>query len=380
MTTLIAPRGLAGVAVADTTIGDVRGEQGFFHYRQYDATELARSRTYADVCALVLDGALPGAGDTTSLARLARGRALPPSVIPALTAIATAPGDTATHLRSAWPLVAAAIGVHPLLDTDAATRLDQAWTLAALAPTLAATLHRLAHAEPAPEPDPGLDVATDYVRMVTGVTPDAAHARAIEQYLILTVEHGFNASTFTARVIASTGADIGAVVVGALGALTGPLHGGAPSRTLDALDAIGTAANAEAWVRAEVAAGRRMMGFGHAVYRTVDPRSELLRAVAIGLGGPSVERAIGIEREVVRTLRELKPDRPLLANVELYAAVVMEACGLPRSMFTPTFATSRIVSWCAHALEQAADGKLIRPSARYVGPEPPVPVPVVVSA
>ena len=377
MTTLIAPRGLAGVAVADTTIGDVRGEQGFFHYRQYDATELARTRTYADVCALVLDGALPAGDDTTAVVRLADGRVLPRDAMPTLVAIAASPGDTATHLRAAWPVVAAAIGIGPLLDTDPATRHEHAWALAALAPTLAATLHRLARGEAAPTPDPALDVATDYLRMVTGARPPAAHARAIEQYLMLTMDHGFNASTFTARVIASTGADLGAVVAGALGALTGPLHGGSPARTLDALDAIGDAANAEQWVRRETAAGRRIMGFGHAVYRTLDPRSELLRSVALELGGPVIERAIDIEREVVRTLHELKPDRPLLANVELYAAVVMEACGLPRTMFTPTFATSRMVSWCAHALEQAADGKLIRPSARYVGPEPPVPVPVI---
>ena len=375
MTTIIAPRGLNGVVVAETAIGDVRGDEGFFHYRQYDATELARRRSYADVVALILDGLLPRPGDEAAAARLAAGRALPASVVPALRAVAAAPGDTATHLRASWPLVAAALGARPLLDTEPDERLRLSWALSAAAPTLAAALHRLATGAEPLDPDPSLDVATDYVRMVTGCTPDAAHARAIEQYLILTIDHGFNASTFTGRVIASTGADLGAVVAGALGALTGPLHGGAPSRTLEAIDAIGAPDAAEAWVRAEVTAGRRVMGFGHAVYRTIDPRSELLRSVAVALGGPVIERAIGVEGEVVSTLRSLKPDRPLYANVELYAAVVMEACGLPRSMFTPTFATSRLVSWCAHALEQAGDAKLIRPSARYVGPEPPVAVP-----
>ena len=380
MTTITAPPGLHGVAVADTSIGDVRGDEGFFHYRQYDATELARHRRYADVVQLVLDGALPAAGDHTAAARLAAGRALPAAVLPALAAIAAAPGDTTTHLRAAWPLVAGALGVRPLLDTGAPERARLAWAFAAVAPTLAAALHRLAGGLAPLDPDPELDTAADYVRMATGRRADAAHARALEQYLILTVDHGFNASTFTARVIASTGADLGAAVAGALGALAGPLHGGAPSRTLEAIDAIGTPAAAEHWVRAEVAAGRRIMGFGHAVYRTVDPRSELLRDVVVGLGGTAVERAIGIESEVVRTLRALKPDRPLYANVELYAAVLMEACGLPRTMFTPTFASSRTVSWCAHALEQTEAAKLIRPSARYVGPVPPVPVPVPVSA
>ncbi|MFP5489840.1 MAG: citrate/2-methylcitrate synthase, partial [Acidimicrobiia bacterium] len=200
--------------------------------------------------------------------------------------------------------------------------------------------------------------------------PSEKHVRALEQYLVLTIDHGFNASTFTGRVVASTGADLVDVICAALGALAGPLHGGAPSRALDALDAIGTPDRAADWVRGEVAAGRRIMGFGHAVYRAPDPRSSLLRTVAEQLGGPLVERAIAIEAEILTTLAELKPDRPLPSNVEFYAGVIMEAVGLPRPMFTPTFAVSRTVGWVTHALEQAAAGKLIRPTARYVGPEP----------
>lgn len=373
MATIIdVPRGLTGVAVADTTIGDVRGDEGFFHYRQYDATGLARHRTFEDVVALVLDGALPADAATSQAvrARLGAGRRLPDGLLPALDAVAGQPGGTAVHLRAGLALLGATLGTTPLLDLTPPERAEQAWATAAAMPTLVAALHRLTHGHQPIAPDPTAGVAADYVRMVTGTAPDAAHTRALEQYLILTIDHGFNASAFTGRVIASTGADLGAVVTGALGALCGPLHGGAPSRTLDALDAIGDPANAEAYVRREVAAGRRIMGFGHAVYRTVDPRSELLRAVAVGLGGDVVDRAIAIESEIVRVLGELKPDRPLYANVELYGAIVMEACGLPRDMLTPTFAVSRLVSWCAHALEQAADGKLIRPSARYVGPEP----------
>jgi citrate synthase len=205
---------------------------------------------------------------------------------------------------------------------------------------------------------------------VTGLVPSPEHVRALEQYLILVIDHGFNASTFTGRVVASTGASIVDVACAAIGALAGPLHGGAPSRALDALDAIGTPERAAAWVRGEVAAGRRIMGFGHAVYRAPDPRSTLLREVAAELGGELVERAMAIETEILTTLVELKPDRPLPSNVEFYAGVIMESVGLPRSMFTPTFAVSRTIGWCAHAVEQAAEGKLIRPSARYVGPAP----------
>ena len=211
--------------------------------------------------------------------------------------------------------------------------------------------------------------------MVHGTEPTPEVARAIEQYLMLTVDHGFNASTFTARVITSTGADLGAAVVGAIGALSGPLHGGAPSRALALLDAIGTPERAPAHIRRAVERGDRIMGFGHAVYRTDDPRSTLLRDVAMRLGGDRADLAVQVERLIVETLAEVKPGRELYANVEYYAGVVMEAAGLPPELFTPTFAVSRVVGWTANVLEQASDPRIIRPSARYVGPEPPRPVP-----
>ena len=211
--------------------------------------------------------------------------------------------------------------------------------------------------------------------MLNGAEPEPAHARAVEQYLMLTIDHGFNASTFTARVITSTGADLAAAVCGAVGALSGPLHGGAPSRALDMLDAIGSPERAEAWLRGAVARGERIMGFGHRVYKTDDPRSVFLRDVARSLGGPLVEFATEVERTAVDVLGQLKPGRRLYTNVEFYAGVVMETCGVPRDMFTPTFAASRTIGWSSHVLEQAADNRLIRPTARYVGPPPPQPVP-----
>jgi citrate synthase len=245
-------------------------------------------------------------------------------------------------------------------------------------PAVLAHLHRRTAGLDPVAPDPGATHTAAYLHEVTGRQPDPTHVRALEQYLMLTIDHGFNASTFTGRVVASTGADIADVVCAAIGALAGPLHGGAPSRALDALDAIGEPERAAEWVRGEVAAGRRIMGFGHAVYRAPDPRSALLREVAVGLGGPLVERAVAVETEILVTLAELKPDRPLPSNVEFYAGVIMETVGLPRAMFTPTFAVSRTVGWVTHALEQAAVGKLIRPAARYVGPAPvrgTIPVP-----
>jgi len=220
---------------------------------------------------------------------------------------------------------------------------------------------------------------------MTGRLPLVEHARAVEQYLISTVDHGFNASTFTARVVASTGADLGACITAAIGALSGPLHGGAPSRALALLDQIGTPERIDEIVRPMIVDGAKIMGFGHPVYKTEDPRSVMLREVARRLAGGdgAIDGGFAsffgfaeeVEASVLRLLDELKPGRKLHTNVEFYAGVVMEICGIPRSMFTPTFASSRVIGWCANVLEQAADNKIIRPSARYVGSPPPQTVP-----
>jgi citrate synthase len=240
---------------------------------------------------------------------------------------------------------------------------------------LAATYRiRSGHLPLAPRPD--LASAANYLWMLTGDEPSAERARALEQYLMLTIDHGFNSSTFTARVITSTGADLAAAVCGAIGALSGPLHGGAPSRALDMLDEIGTPDRADGWIRDAIGRGERIMGFGHRVYKTDDPRSLFLRDVARDIDAPLVDFACHVERIVVDVLAELKPDQRLYANVEFFAGVVMNACGIPRQMFTPTFASSRVIGWAAQVMEQAGDNRLIRPTARYVGPPPPQPVPL----
>ena len=365
------PAGLNGVAVADTTIGTVLGDEGFYHYREFDAVELARDASFEDVWHLLDQGRLPDrTEEETFRDEIARRRHVPVGLSPVIDAAAALPGTPLTRLRTVLSAAGGVLGLAPMLDLDAGRRRDQALVVAAAVPTLLGALHRSELGLPRVATDPELGHAASYLHRVTGRVPDHAHARALEQYLILTIDHGLNASTFAGRVVASTGADIADVVCAAIGALAGPLHGGAPSRALDALDAIGTPERAADWVRGEVAAGRRIMGFGHAVYRAPDPRSALLRQVACELGGELVERAIAIETEILTTLAELKPDRPLPSNVEFYAGVIMETVGLPRNMFTPTFAVSRTVGWVTHALEQAATGKLIRPAARYVGPAP----------
>ncbi|MEN3585255.1 citrate synthase [Streptomyces sp. ZYX-F-203] len=375
------PPGLAGVVVTHTALGDVRGREGFYHYRQYSAVELASCLGFEDVWHLMFHGELPEeARREAFLAHTAGLRRLPERVSAALPALAAVGGpaapDPLAGLGAALGLLGTARGFRPVFDIDPGQRLADAESAVAAVPTLLTALYRLSRGLDPVEPRTDLTHTANYLYMLTGSEPDPARVRAVEQYLISTMDHGFNASTFTARVVASTGADVSAALVGAVGALSGPLHGGAPSRALDALDAIGSVDGIDEWVRARVLAGDRVMGFGHPVYRTEDPRSRLLRDVALRLGGPLVEFAVEVERRVDDILAELKPGRELHANVEFYAGVVMERCGLPREMFTPTFAVARAVGWSANILEQAADPKIIRPAARYVGPPAPAPLPV----
>ncbi|MFE4831149.1 citrate synthase [Streptomyces sp. NPDC056672] len=372
------PRGLAGVVVTDTALGDVRGSEGFYHYRQYSAVELARSRGFEDVWHLMFHGELPdAAGRAAFMERTAALRRLPEDVAAALPVIArsSARSGPLAGLRTALSLFGASAGLRPLYDIGVGRRRTDALAACAAVPTMLTALYRLGRGLEPVAPREDLPYAANYLHMLTGTEPDPARARAVERYLISTIDHGFNASTFTARVIASTGADLAACLAGAVGALSGPLHGGAPSRALDTLDAIGTVDRIDPWIRERVLAGDRIMGFGHPVYRTEDPRSRMLRGIAEEFGGPLVGFAVQVEARVEAILAELKPGRELHTNVEFYAGVVMELCGLPREMFTPTFAAARVVGWSANILEQAEDSKIIRPAARYAGPPPPQPVP-----
>jgi citrate synthase len=362
MDTINAPAGLKGVVVADTAIGDVRGAEGFYHYREHSAVELARAASFESVWALVLDGDLgtPVVPD----------RSLTPDAWTLVDVVAPRVADPVVGLRSLLPLL---VPAEPTLDLTPEERRRDALRAAAVVPTVLAALHRRSQGLDPIAPHPTLGHAADYLRMVTGAMPDERAARAIEAYLIATIDHGFNASTFTSRVVTSTGADVVSAIVAASGALSGPLHGGAPGRALEMIESIGDPANTESWLAPRLAAGEKVMGFGHAVYRTEDPRSRLMKEVARGFGGKLVERAEAIEDRVLAMLRAHKPDHPIQTNVEYYAAVVLELCGLPREMFTPSFTVSRVVGWTAHILEQAAHNKIIRPSARYVGPPPIAP-------
>ena len=278
--------------------------------------------------------------------------------------------DPLAVLRVGLLAVASIEGRGPLLERTSGERRGDALRLPAIVPTILARHHRRRAGLDPVDPDPELSHTADYLRMTTGKPPDPVVMRAVERYLVATVDHGFNASTFAGRVVASTGADMAGSLVAGVGALSGPLHGGAPSRAMAMIEKIGSPEHAAAWVEDRLASGQKIMGFGHAVYRAEDPRGPVLREAAEALGGSLVARAAAIEQEILGVLERWRPDHRIVTNVEYWASVLLELARLPRTMFTPTFAVSRSIGWAAHVLEQADGGKILRPSARYTGPEP----------
>ena len=246
---------------------------------------------------------------------------------------------------------------------------DEARALTAFSPTALAAFARIRQGEEPIDPDPDLDLVPGYLYMINGTRPDDETARALDAYFVVGAEHGFNASTFTARVITSTRSDIASAVVGAIGAMKGPLHGGAPSEVVEQIHEVGSPEKAEQWVRETLARGDRLMGFGHRVYRAYDPRAAALRQVAESMEHRPdwLELAIAVEDVALRVLAEKYPDRPLRTNVEFYAAPVLMGVGLTPDLFPATFALARHAGWTAHAIEQAGANRLIRPDVRYVG-------------
>jgi citrate synthase len=352
--------GLDGVMAGETVLSHVDGEAGTLIVRGHHIEALALHGGLEDVAALLWDGFAEGGGDVGEVRRglgAARQRAF--ALVPGLLSV--------SHPLA--PIEALRVGLAMLPDEDP---LPAHLRVCGALPVFLAALLRRTEGEAPVAPDATLGTAADLLRMLRGTPAPQPHVRALDTYLATVADHGFNASTFTARVIASTRAGLVSSVIGGLCALKGPLHGGAPGPVLDMLDEIDTVENIVPWLEKAITDGGRLMGFGHRIYKVRDPRADVLKQVARDLGPASGRLAFAgeVERQALAALRRLKPGRRLDTNVEFYTALVLEAIGIPRAAFTPLFGVARAVGWCAHVFEQERGGRIIRPLSRYVGPVP----------
>jgi citrate synthase len=348
--------GLEGVVAGETSLGYVDGAAGRLLYRGYRIGDLVANGTYPAVANLLWTG------EWDPRHRLSTGP-LPDAVLTALRSLprTAKPMDALRTAVSAW----GATQELPWPPT-----VEQARALTSFSPSALAAFARIRAGEEPVDPDPSLDLVEGFLYQLTGSRPDPGTARALDAYFIVGSEHGFNASTFTARVITSTRSDIASSVTGAIGTMKGPLHGGAPSEVVDQLAQVGSKEHAERWILETLAKGERLMGFGHRVYRAYDPRAAALRKVAEGMEHKPdwLQLAIEVEDVALRILAERHPDRALKTNVEYYAAPVLMGVGLAPDLFPATFSLARHAGWTAHVLEQAGTNRLIRPDVNYVGP------------
>lgn len=361
--------GLEGVVAAQTEISMVDGANGRLVYRGYVIADLAEDMSFEEVAHLLWKGQLPTRAELDALTlELAGSRKLTEAATRTLESLPT-DTDPMDVLRS----VVSVQGVEHRLEKPT---IPLAIHATASFPTILANFHRRRLGLPAVNPRADLGHAANYLYMMNGKESSPEVVRALNTYLVLLADHGMNASTFTARVIASTDSDLTSSLVGAVGALKGPAHGGAPSAVIDQLDQIGTADNAERWLRDARAHKVKFMGFGHRVYRTYDPRARILKGMCERMNPGFFELASKVEDVALQILHEQHPERPQSTNVEFYSAGVLQAIGLPKEFFTPTFAVSRVAGWSAHVLEQVANNRIIRPQSQYIGPEPRKPVPL----
>lgn len=363
--------GLDGIVVARTELSDVNGLEGVLTVRGYDIEELAHNATYEEVAYLLWHGALPTATELGALQeRLVRYRRLPEETRSAIEVAARRMGP----MDGLQFIVGSLIVDDPDPDDESYEgNLARAEKLVARVPVIVAMYHRQRAGLPSVEPREDCSLAANFLYQLTGIEQPAGEVSGLNTYLVTVADHGMNASTFAARVIASTASDIYSAVTGALGALKGSLHGGAPGPALEMIEEIGQPERAEAWMREAVASGKRLMGFGHRVYKVRDPRAEVLYEAAVALADETGEQeALALAREVeragVQVLAESKPGRNLNTNVEFYTALLLRELGLPKDLFTPTFAIGRTAGWTAHVLEHQKSGRLIRPQSEYVGP------------
>ena len=372
-------RGLEGIVSHATQLSEVDGHAGRLTIRGYDIHTLVGQVCSEEAAYLLWHGGLPSRRQLADLQHdMVAARHLPGPIIDVLRGAARA-ADGMHALRMGAATLSLDAPDADDLSQEANRRL--ALRITARMPALVAHHFRLQHGQAICEPPDHLGFAAGYLYMLEGREPDPVRVDGLNAYLVAVIEHGMNASTFTARVIASTDADMVSAVTGAVGALKGPKHGGVPGPVLEMLTAIGTPERAEAWIRAALGRGERIMGFGHRVYKVRDPRAELLSNAAETMAQQTGDRELldftkEVERVTVKILDEVKPGRDLYANVELYAALILHAVDIPAALFTPTFAIGRTAGWTAHVLEQFADNRLIRPQSVYVGPRERTFVPV----
>ncbi len=356
--------GLEGVVAAETRLSSVDGQKGELIIAGFPVEVLASQASFEETVYLLWHDRLPTSPELAAFqADLSRWRTLPAATLDLLRAAAQA---------QIAPMDALRMGAGTLSLDAPDDASEEATALLARFPSLVAAYWRLLGGQPIVEPDPNLGHAANYLYMLNGEKASDAAVRGLETYLNTVVDHGLNASTFTARVIISTGSDLVSAIVGAVGALKGPLHGGAPGPALDMVFEIGEAARAEDYLRAKLDRGERLMGFGHRVYKVRDPRAEVLSAAAARMFADDGDRALydlarHVEETAVRLLAEYKPGRNLQTNVEFYTALLLHGLGLETELFTPTFAVGRLGGWLAHCFEQTAAGRIIRPQSVYVG-------------
>jgi citrate synthase len=357
--------GLEGVAIAESQISNVNGEKGELIYRGYWAEELTKDHSYEDIVYLLWNGKLPSKAESEAFrAELASKRELPAYVKKII--------DLLPHDMSVMSVMRTAISSLTVPGQSWPPTQQQAMEILAKAPTIVTYFNNKINGIAERHPDPSLNHTENYLYMLHGEKPSEVHARSLETYLMLSADHDMNASTFTTRVVISTEADLVSAITAAIGALIGPLHGGAPSKVDDMLDAIGTEDNVEPWLRKKLESGERLMGFGHRVYKTYDPRAAALREMIKKYSDQNhlFKLSLYVEEVAIRLLEEYKPGRHLYPNLEFWAAGVLRTIDLPRTLYTPTFCIGRIGGWSAHAIEQAAHNRLIRPRAIYTGPIP----------
>jgi citrate synthase len=358
-------KGLEGVVAAETRISDVDGRQGRLFYAGYDIADLAGHATFEETIHLLHHLELPTADELAeTVATLRAESSLDPLLVELVGSLAERTGPMST-LRTA---VSAAAALDPDDEESPEANLRKAFRLMAKTPQIIATYQRLRTGADAIEPRDDLGIAANFLYALTGKEPDAQVARDFDVVLVLYADHTLNASTFAGRVAAATLADMYAAATAAVATLQGPLHGGAITEVREMLEEIGTPDQAPDWVRERLAAKQKIMGFGHRVYKTWDPRATVLRDIAERLGRQFGEpRWFDISTRVQETVMEAKK---LYPNVDFYTASVYSALGLSPDLYTPLFAASRMAGWTAHIREQYADNRLIRPDSEYVGPPP----------